>query len=73
MDIRTKFNVGDEVFTIKDMRIISFVVKYIDVFSSEIGTKKSYSDESCVFFEEEKCFKTRKELLAFIQGDIGNI
>ena len=32
MDIRTKFQVGDELFTLKDMKIISFRVQNISVF-----------------------------------------
>lgn len=68
MQVTTKFNVGDEVFTIKDMRIYSFIIKSVNVFCSKSGVKKSYGDDSYSFYEEEDCFKFKEELLNFIQN-----
>lgn len=68
MQVITKFNVGDEVFTIKDMHIYSFIINNVNVFCSKSGVKISYGDDSYSFYEEEDCFKSKEELLNFIQN-----
>lgn len=68
MDIRTKFQVGDELFTLKDMKIISFRVQNISVFCAHKDIKISYGNGvDYNFYEERVCFRTKEDLLRFIQ------
>ena len=54
MDIRTKFQVGDELFTLKDMKIISFRVQNISVFCAHKDIKISYGNGVDYNFYEER-------------------
>jgi hypothetical protein len=68
MDIRTKFQVSDELFTLKDMKIISFRVQNISVFCAHKDIKISYGNGvDYNFYEERVCFRTKEDLLRFIQ------
>lgn len=74
MDITTKFNVGDKLFTINPstLKAIGIEVVNIDVFvrngklDIRYASAKGYPYES---YKEEKCFKTREELEASIFGE----
>lgn len=68
MEFKTKFNIGDKVFTIKEMRIFHFVIKSVSVYNSEMGTRISYSDGTFYFYEEQNCFRSEEELLNFIHS-----
>lgn len=68
MDIRTKFQVGDELFTLKDMKIISFRVQNISIFCAQKNIRISYGNGvDYNFYEERECFRTKEDLLMFIQ------
>lgn len=69
MEIKTKFNIGDTLFTIKNMHVISFNVKAVSAFSSEGIRNVNYMSDAFDFYKEADCFKTKEGLLAFIQGD----
>ena len=68
MEIKTKFNVGDVLFTIKDMHIQSFTVKMVSVFCDN-EKRVSYVEEGNLFasHKEKDCFSSKEELLAYIQ------
>ena len=74
MNITTKFNVGDTIFTINPstLKAIAFKVANIDVFARNgkldirYATEKDYPYET---YKEEMCFKTREELEAHIFGE----
>ena len=70
MEIKTKFNVGDVLFTVKDMHIISFTVKIVSAFCDKDEKRISYIEDENLFasHKEEECFTSKEELLAFIQG-----
>lgn len=72
MDIKTRFNIGDKVFTIdkKTMKVREFEIGSASVFASkdEKLDVKYYDNEyySRDGYEESFCFATEKELLGFI-------
>ncbi len=70
MEIKTKFNVGDVLFTINDMHIVSFTVKSVSVFCDKDGKSISYFEEGKLLdsHKEAECFTSKEELLAYIQG-----
>lgn len=70
MEIKTKFNVGDVLFTIKNMHVVSFTVKCVSVFCDKDEKRISYLEDGNLFasHKEEECFTSKEELLAFIQG-----
>ncbi len=70
MEIKTKFNVGDVLFTIKDVRIVSFTVGRVNVLCDKDIKRISYIEEGTLFasYNEDECFSSREELLAHIQG-----
>ena len=73
--IQTKFNVGDKLFTIdkESMKIKEFEVSMVCAFIhySDAAPTVSYqakgSDFSGKSVDEEKCFKTKHELLTYIE------
>ena len=68
MDFKSKFKIGDVLYTIENMRIISFVVEYVSVYSRRDYTGVSYGDERCMTYAEKECFDSREKLHAFIEG-----
>ena len=70
MEIKTKFNVGDVLFTINDMHIVSFTVKSVSVFCDKDRKSISYFEECKLLdsHKETECFTSKEELLAYIQG-----
>lgn len=73
MEIKTKFNIGDKVFTIdKDsFKIKEFKVASMMVFFNSTGNLRTTlypADDYISSYEEEKCFSTREDLLKYING-----
>lgn len=71
MEIQTKFNVGDKIYSIdkRDMKIKKFEIGAIYIAcGSEISI--SYRNKDCSMFEdnypEENCFYSKEELLRYI-------
>ena len=71
MIIKTKFNIGDKVFSINTntMKVKKFDVKRITSYT--VGDKTSvtlYDSDSYTAdgYDESKCFATEKELMDFI-------
>ncbi len=77
MNIKTKFNVGDNVCTIdkKTMKIKKFEIGNIFIFAAKNGrvdvtyraVNDSYNSDS---YEEEKCFTSEAELMTFITAPV---
>lgn len=66
MEITTKFNIGDTLFTIdkESMKIIEFQVT-----SAHVFIYKSPEDTSIYYnttYQEDRCFRTKQELMEFI-------
>lgn len=70
MEIKTKFNVGDVLFTIKNMHVVSFTVQCVSVFCDKDRKSISYFEEGKLLnsHKEEECFTSKEKLLAYIQG-----
>lgn len=73
MNIRTKFNVEDKVFTIdkKTMKIREFEIGFMCVCVGQSGnatvTYRAKGDSAFAdSYEEDKCFSTKHELLTYI-------
>ena len=72
MDFKTKFNIGDEVFTIdtRTLQIKKFKVARIAVSMTESSQSASlYPDTSYLSdsYEDDKCFPSQDELLKYIK------
>lgn len=75
MEIKTKFNVGDEVFAIThEHRLVKFVVGRIDVAikKDEVGVFCCPSDGNGGYeympFDEKYCFATEDEAMSYVKG-----
>ena len=71
MTIKTKFNIGDKVFTIDtcSLKIKEFVIDHISTLSEGNKTIVTlYDGESYLAqgYDESKCFPTEAELMTFI-------
>lgn len=72
MEIKTKFGVGDKVFTITpDLKIREFIVESVLIYVAEdMGVCIKYKGDGEAPYmhahEEDKCFSSREELLAYI-------
>lgn len=74
MNIKTRFSIGDTLFTIdpKTMKMHQFKVGYISIYVDAEGKADiSYrADDDTLFtegsYDEDKCFATEAELLAFV-------
>lgn len=66
MEITTKFSIGEKVYGINCFRkMVEFTITHINVYvRSDIEFKYAGSDLS--FIEEKYCFKTRDELINYI-------
>lgn len=74
MTIKTKFNIGDKVFTINTntLKVYGFEVKRISAYTEGNGVIVTlYDDVSYTAnnFNEDKCFATEPELMTFITRD----
>lgn len=65
MDIKTKFAVGDKVWTIKNCKTVEFEVNYIVASRNEVR----YGDGQYNTSLESECFASKEELLKFIADD----
>lgn len=63
MEIKTKYNVGDTLYTIEHFKIIKFEVARIYVFTYENGVNIFYSSKNYIDHNEKECFKTEDELI----------
>lgn len=67
MEIKTKFNIGDEVYVIYEDKCTKFNVKGITVrVTNEYGIEVLYSLDNCLikqFRYEESVFSSKEELL----------
>ena len=77
MEIKTKYNIGDEMWTMHDNKVICFTIKGINIkvedktlveyISSEKFKQHSYFSDRLeympLYIKEEKVFLTREELL----------
>lgn len=71
MNIKTKFNIGDHVFTIdtSTLKVKDFKVKRISTYSFEGKTSVTlYENESYTAsgYSEDKCFATETELMTYV-------
>ena len=71
MNIKTKFNIGDKVFTIdtNTLKVKNFEVKRISTFTADGTTSVTLHDGDSYLsngFDEGKCFMTEAELMTFI-------
>lgn len=69
MELRTKYKIGDNVFTLsKEMKIVEKKVKRVSVFVWPDETRVNYDFDDGSYEYEDKCFGTKEELLKFIQS-----
>lgn len=73
MEIKTKFNVGDKVFTIDNnsFRIKEFKVGSMMVFFNDTGNLRTTlypTDDYMSSYDEDRCFPTKEDLLKYING-----
>lgn len=74
MEIKTKFNLGDKVWTIIGCKADKMEVESIHIYKDQIRyslksdkySRITYGEKSAV---ETECFATRNELLAYISDD----
>lgn len=65
MEIKTKFAIGDKVWTIKNCKAVEFEVVVITLF----GTVIFYGSDRYEMIDEAMCFATKEELLKFVADD----
>ena len=67
MDIKTKYNEGDALFTISNHKVVSGTVKEIDTETRDGKTTVKYwvqpEDEDCFFAYDEHSYSTKEELI----------
>lgn len=68
MEIKTKYNVGDKLWTIKDFRAYEFEVDRINVYINKEGkTDVSYYPERDIIssdsYSEQNCYQSREDLI----------
>lgn len=63
MEIKTKYNVGDTLYTIEHFKIIKFEVARICIFTYENGVNIFYSSKNYIDYNENECFQTEDELI----------
>lgn len=76
MEIKTKFSIGDKVWTIKVCKALEFEVCSISISKSttlypanRITYCGEYKDGKITTAEESECFATREELIKYISDD----
>lgn len=67
MEIKTKFNIGDTLFTIENMRITSFEIDAVSVLMTKENAIVSYYS-GVVSHRETECFPTKETLIDYING-----
>ncbi len=69
MEISTKYNIGDNVFTLsKESKIVERTIQRISIFaySDEVRVNYSFTDDSSEY--ETMCFPSKEALLEYIQS-----
>ena len=62
-EINVRYNIGDEVYTIKDNRVRKVVIDNINVYIGKESTKKvTYYDKDYKSYQEADCYDTQEEL-----------
>lgn len=69
MELESKWNVGDELYTIANMKIVKFKVSSVSIFGGKTFTNVSYFGDGYDSYKEDNCFKTEEELLNFLRRD----
>lgn len=68
MDIKSKYNVGDIIFTIDGFKIVRFEVKSVSVLADENGVSVYYNrNGSYHSYPEKECFDSENSLINFIK------
>ncbi|MBA7489039.1 MAG: hypothetical protein HG422_08465 [Prevotella sp.] len=67
MEIKTKFNIGDTLFTIENMRITSFEIDTVGVFMTKKNVTVNYYS-GVIPHKETECFPTKEALIDYISG-----
>lgn len=67
MEIKTKFNIGDTLFTIENMRITSFEIDAVSVFMTKKSVAVNYYS-GMISHKETECFPTKEALIDYING-----
>ena len=73
MSIETKYNVGDELYTIdgETMKLVVFNVKRISISVGELNRVWYCPDRvSYKLYDENRCFPSEEELMAFMKEPI---
>lgn len=69
MTFDTRFNPGDEVYTLDgNLRATKFKVESVSLISSAKRTKEYYYDKSMDSHEGRLCFRSMDDLLAHVRG-----
>lgn len=67
MDITTKFNVGDKLWTIKDCKAYEFEVDRIRIYANKTNTDVYYYPKCDVMssesYKEDNCYSSKEELI----------
>ena len=67
MEIKTKYNVGDKLWTIKDCKAYEFEVEIISVYVNSESIDVKYYQKGNILstdsHEEKNCFSTKTELI----------
>lgn len=69
MKLESKWNVGDELYTIANMKVVKFKVSYLSIFAGKDAINVSYYGNNYDSYKEDNCFKTEEELLNFLRRD----
>jgi hypothetical protein len=68
MDIKTKFNVGDKLWTIKDFKAYEFEVGRISIYADKQNADVNYYPKgdfmSTDSYKEINCYSTKEELIS---------
>lgn len=63
MTIETKYNIGDEVWAIRDNRPSMYKITKVTLVCDDIDLNISYKTRCCKYFFESELFPTKEELL----------
>ena len=67
MEIKTKFNIGDTLFTIENMRITSFRIDAASVLVTKNDVIVNYFSD-VTSHKETECFPTKEALIDYINS-----
>ena len=71
MNIKTKFNVGDHIFTIKDCEVKEIEVNKVVIFADNDGVQIHYHEGGLLtgtHVDERNAYSSREELVRKISG-----